>query len=408
MKNYKVTQLTKRSNDIVLKILENNEDFLKSKSLMSHLSSKLFHYIGKSIGQIKQFDTTTEILETFDIEKKINTGKYLPQTTLEEIKEDIHYCYHTTMTDNKYKYIVDIYSKNTLYIEKYLFFIKLILSMCTLNVGDMSQNEEQRIPFYFTFVLSDLDKKLHGLETSSIIPYDLNSGYTHTFGNCDLNSGELQHTIVIYRGEEWLKVFIHECFHLFCLDMRVHNMDYPKLFEPLFAVNSEYLLEETFSEFWSRIINTSLVTYFTIKNINETKFVDLFNVNMNIEIVHAHTQCIRVLDHFNLTYDMLINKEMNPTVKLLYKEETNAFNYYVLTSLLMFNFDKVVEWFMGNDKTFMNFTKDEKSVIVFFYFIKQIYKDADYLEHIEQVRENHYSKVRSVNTLHMSAFDMMM
>ena len=105
---------------------------------------------------------------------------------------------------------------------------------------------------------------------------------------------------------------------------------------------------------------------------------------------------------------MLINKEMTPTVKLLYKEETNVFNYYVLTSLLMFNFDKVVEWFMGNDKSFMNFTKDEKSVIVFFYFIKQIYKDTDYLEHLEQVRENHYSKVRENNTLHMSAFDMMM
>ena len=95
-------------------------------------------------------------------------------------------------------------------------------------------------------------------------------------------------------------------------------------------------------------------------------------------------------------------------MKLLYKEETNVFNYFILTSLLMFNFDKVVEWFMGNDKSFMDFKKDEKSVIVFFYFIKQIYKDTDYLEHLEQVRENHYSKVRNDNTLHMSAFDMIM
>ena len=123
----------------------------------------------------------------------------------------------------------------------------------------------------------------------------------------------------------------------------------------------------------------------------------MFNVNLNMEKIWSYHQANKVLHHFDLKYDDIIKKETNSHV-LSYKEKSNAFHYYILTALFMFHFDKVMEWMLHNNDNVLNFKKDERSVVVFIYFINEIYKSKSFIQNLENYRE------RDGNTLRIGIF----
>ena len=61
--------------------------------------------------------------------------------------------------------------------------------------------------------MTTLHKFLPHNEEDEITKFNINSGYA------SINEG----TIVIFRKEEWFKVFIHESIHYFNLDFRTDN-----------------------------------------------------------------------------------------------------------------------------------------------------------------------------------------
>ena len=93
---------------------------------------------------------------------------------------------------------------------------------------------------------------------------------------------------------------------------------------------------------------------------------------------------------------------MENTTKKIYKESTNAFCYYVLTSILMFNFDKTLKWFTNENYDSIIFNKTEREIMIFCYYLKQLSKSNELIEIFNEIRKNdiHHSNMR------MSIFEL--
>ena len=99
---------------------------------------------------------------------------------------------------------------------------------------------------YFTvyFYFTSLTKNLPSSNIDILQEEHVNTAFTSTCTN--------HSEIVIYRKEEWLKVFIHETFHNFGLDFCDMNcFKGNKYILDLFPVDSEVKLYESYTEFWA-------------------------------------------------------------------------------------------------------------------------------------------------------------
>ena len=103
-------------------------------------------------------------------------------------------------------------------------------------------------------------KKLPNNRLMPINTINVNTGFTT--GCKELTE------IVLYRNEEWFKVFIHETFHNFGLDFSDMNLyTINTKLKGIFNVNIEYNLYESYCETWARIWNTIFYSYFTLSHV---------------------------------------------------------------------------------------------------------------------------------------------
>lgn len=169
-------------------------------------------------------------------------------------------------------------------------------------------------PVKVDFVLTDIKKQLP-LRGELIGPSSLNTGYTDGIN------------IVVYREEEWLKVFIHECMHFFMYDSELR--DKPQLLYHLFPVHSTLNVNESYCEIWARILNCCVISVMNHKNVytlleNERKF--------------SAQQMVKILNYMHLKYDDLTHKGTE------FHENTNAFAYLVLTAIVIHDPVSFVDW----------------------------------------------------------------
>ena len=198
--------------------------------------------------------------------------------------------------------------------------------------------------------------------------------------------------IVIFRKEEWFKVFIHETFHNFGLDFSgLNNVRCHKRVLNMFDVHSNVNLFEAYSETWAKIINTIFCSYHYQSNKNsEQEFINNFMFFINIEIMFCYFQMVKVLDFMNLTYDMLCNKnkDINIIKKTLYKEKTNVLSYYVITLILLSNYGDFLNWCFKNNTNILQFEKaTDKQEQFCISLIEQKYKVISFLKNVRCVEE---------------------
>ena len=169
---------------------------------------------------------------------------------------------------------------------------------------------------------------------------EINTGYS-TIG-CQNNT-----SILIYRKEEWFKVFIHELMHNLNLDFATNNIikSKKKLFR-LLQLNIKYEITETYAEIWARIINIAIAA--NIKTSDYNKYILHFQNLLEKEIIFSLQQASKVLK--------FVNNNDN------YKENTNAYAYYVFTSALLYNYKDFLEWCDRNNKNIFNIKKTDKSI----------------------------------------------
>jgi hypothetical protein len=151
-------------------------------------------------------------------------------------------------------------------------------------------------PFVAEFFLCDAPKKLPP-KRKVLDENHINTGYSYP---CE--------SLVVYRKQEVLKVFIHETFHYLGLDKCVAE----KIQLDMFTIPIEVSLREAYCEFWARVIQCD------------------FLGGIQKERAHSVRNMVRVLRHMGLKYTDLWGPKGRT-----YAEKTNVFAYVVLTAILL-------------------------------------------------------------------------
>jgi hypothetical protein len=190
--------------------------------------------------------------------------------------------------------------------------------------------------------------------------------------------------IVIFRKEEWFKVFIHETMHSFGLDfshMDNHNL-HNKILN-LFPVNSEVNLFEAYSEFWARIMNIIFCGYIHNTNKNDiNQFINHIEKFLNLEITYSYFQMVKILDFMGLNYRTLYEKTDNAHIARmnLYKEDTSVLSYYIITTILLNNYQDFIIWCQNNNTNILQFNAKQNEL---YDFIEKKYKTRRMLENVK-------------------------
>ena len=246
--------------------------------------------------------------------------------------------------------------------------------------------------FYFT----SLEKLL---PNSNIHVLDKNNVNTAFTTPCPKDS-----EIVVYRKEEWFKVFVHESFHNFALDFSdMNNAECTSYILNIFPVQSEVNLYESYTEFWAEIMNALFCSFFSLKDKhNVDEFLSNSEFFINFERTYSFFQLTKALQFMGLSYTDLYSKNIHRKVlrETLYKENTNILSYYVIKAILLNNYQDFLFWCTKNNLSLLHFKKTTKNQIDYCKFIEKNYKKDTMLEGVEQSQKflNFlYSKNRNRN-----------
>lgn len=312
------------------KILKNNfhnipinKDFMKRMYMLFKTSIEKLKYM-------KVFD-----IKYYKDKGKILNNQFIHPTITKEINQRI---FKIKIIKMKYKTISITY---TFYYDEeppiqLIYDLNLILMFFILHryikVSDYS----------FTFYLLDHKKDFNNFNT----------------GVCN----HIKNEVIIYRKEEILKVFIHECVHLFNFDGYNNEINYESMFKDLFYFKSDFYIFESISELWSRTLQITLLIFKEDININIVTFISSFTNKIQNEIQHSLIKANMLLEHLKIEYKDLFKNEK----KII--DFNNRFCYYFITSILLLNFNKSTNWYISNKTYQFNYKK--KNNEIFYHYIK--------------------------------------
>lgn len=317
----------------------------------------LKHRIQKSIIDIKSID---DIPNT-----SLFNSHFVPNPIKEYIKTQFKGYIKLSLFYNKTNIGVIIPLKNEDYnrLNDYDEYTRIIFAWFILALKHSTLSVRSLNLYLF---MSEIDKKLPESSLEILEPLNCNSAVTTA---CNTN-GE----ILVYRKEEWLKVVIHETMHILCLDFS--GMEYEGLkknVSELFPIESDFLISETYSEFWANTINNYMLSYILMDNIPSLdmfiKFNDLFTY---YEKMFSLLQLTKILNHMGLVYeDLYSKKELSVEKRKLYKEKTNVFVYYILKAILLYHKEDFIKWCDNANDNIINFVKTPETFASFFEFIRK-------------------------------------
>ena len=259
-----------------------------------------------------------------------------------------------------------------------------IIRVCSLYIKKNSM-DSLNVYLYLTKIKKELPKS----QISTLGTRHCNSAVTFA---CQ-EKGE----ILIFREEEWKKVLIHELCHSMCLDFS--GLNYKSLktdIKSLYDINSDFEISEAYSEFWATIIHCCFCSYSLLDSKEDLETYLLFvQFCIQFEKIFSLFQCVKILNHMGLRYTNLIDDDdvSKSFKKVLYKEETNVFPYYVLKCVLLHHSDKFLKWCMENNPNIVNFDKNPITLKKHGKFIKKYYNDKKMIKSIKDM-EVLYLKMR--------------
>ena len=192
---------------------------------------------------------------------------------------------------------------------------------------------------------------------------------------------------------------MHETFHNFGLDFSDMNMStYNQKILEIFPVNSKVNLYESYTEFWARIMNALFCSFINMKDKDDINdFLTNAEFFINFERIFAFFKMVKILDFMGLTYKDLYKKTVlsENMRKTLYKENTNVLSYYVITSILLNNYQDFLSWCNTNNIVILNFKKTIKNLDDYCLFIDKKYKTKNMLESVDCTEKLLHSVKRS-------------
>jgi len=259
----------------------------------------------------------------------------------------------------------------------------IILWLYILNqYASKSCSNTLKVFFYFT----SLEKKLPSSNIYILDEINVNTAFTST---CPKDS-----EIVVFRYEEWFKVFIHETFHNFGLDFSdMNNYDVNNCVLNIFNVNSDVNLYESYTEFWAEIMNALFCSFFVLKDkSNIIEFLSNSEFFINFERTYSFFQLVKTLNFMGLTYkDLYLNNKHSKMIREnLYKEKTNVLSYYVIKTILINNYQGFLSWCKINNLSLLQFKKTIANQKEYCEFIKQNYKTNSILNGVMETQKFFY------------------
>ena len=216
--------------------------------------------------------------------------------------------------------------------------------------------------------------------------------------------------LIIFREEEWFKVFIHETFHAYGLDFaRSDVTELKTAIQSLFPIQSDFDLYEAYTETWARIINCVFCSFNSLENKKDKKtFLTNFNFCIELERMFAVYQCTKILSFMGLHYND-IHQKNNYLRDTLYKENTHVFAYYIMTAVFLNDYQGFLLWCRKNNQDLLKFELTSLNFKEFSDYIERIYNcnallnAVDYMGKLnKQVNSNKNSHKKLIKTTRMS------
>jgi hypothetical protein len=379
-KHHNYVKQTEKTNKILTELYH---DILNSYNFLINLKNKKGSYYNV---------TTKKIQSSFEIRKPKNfNSNSFPEIVRKEIDESAlsEITYHFSLFGRNIKIYFVVEETNVeLNLDTYNKHIdNIVMWLYILNqYASKECSSLLKVYFYFT----NLEKYLPNSNVSILDENNVNTAFTTT---CPKDS-----EIVVFRKEEWFKVFIHETFHNFGLDFSdMNNNEATNYILNIFKVNSNVNLYESYTEFWAEIINALFCSFATLKNKgNLDEFLSNSEFFINFERTFTFFQLVKTLNFMGLTYKDLYSKSERSRVirENLYKEKTNVLSYYIIKAVLINNYQSFLGWCKLNNFSILQFKKTSSNQLEYCKFIENNYKTKSMLNGIDNA-QNFINKVRS-------------
>ncbi len=366
----KRTKTTQDNIDKILKILYNDievtskyVDYLNKKDKLQFDFKEIINFNQLPKQELLSSKFTDK--KCYDFIKNKIQGLFILSTNIQGVDITIYYGIFNKNDFNKLKKI-----------KKYLVFALKLIRFCNLY---KKNNKVKNIDIFL--YLTPIKKELPKLNIDILSQENCNSAVTFACAKY----GEL----LIYREEEWKKTLIHELFHSFCLDFSLDNNNFIKeKIKDIFPINSDFLISESYSEFWATILNSCFCAFsFLTKDEGLDDFILYAEFCIYIEKMFSLFQCIKILDFMNLKYDHLwLKDKISESYRnILYKENTNVFSYYILKLVLLNNSDDFFIWCYKNNTNILHFDSSEILFNKFYLFISKNYKSKFLLDNLKKM-----------------------
>lgn len=312
----------------------------------------------KEIRQSIDDNSSTEILYTFSLFNRNINLFFIVEESIDRIK-------------------IETYNKHIDNIVMWLYILN--------EYGSKKCSKNFTTYFYFT----KLEKKTPDSNIDIIDQIHVNTGFTTT---CPVDS-----EIVIFREEEWFKVFMHETFHNFALDFSdMNNAVCHRTILNIFNVNSQVNIYEAYTEFWAEIMNIVFCSFLSLKKKeDEEEFLTNCEFLINFERTYSFFQMVKALDFMGLKYTDLYHKKHESTGirSKLYKENTNVLAYYVIKTIMLNNYQSFLSWCKTHNISLLQFKKTASNQSEFCRFIEKNYRTRSMLENVRKF-ENFYAQIK--------------
>lgn len=208
-----------------------------------------------------------------------------------------------------------------------------------------------------------------GFPNSDTIPID------HTNINSGVSNGDSDSNILIFRYEEWFKVFIHECGHSYGFESHGSiGQTLSSFVNSQISIKVRPRIGEAYVETWARIV---MVFYSSIANsINHDDFLSLLRFNMKVESIFSAIQAYRILAFMKIPYNVVIDPLSSEGTS--YKESTNVFAYYILCGSFMQDPFKFINLCDNHNTKLLQINKDSHTIHAYEKYISESLRNSAY------------------------------
>jgi hypothetical protein len=256
---------------------------------------------------------------------------------------------------------------------QYVHMIYIWLHICG-KYADKACTENLKVFLYPT----PFTKKLPTSPATTIGPEHINTAFTMS---C-VENGQ----IIIFREEEWFKVFIHETFHSYGLDFATQaHSELKNVLREIFPINSDFDIYEAYTETWARIINCAFCSFNALQNKKDKDgFLSNLIFCLETERMFALYQCNKVLGFMGLNYNDIISIQKNH-LRSLYKENTHVFAYYIMTAIFLNDQQGFLLWCQKNNMRLLKFKTTYENFKLFANYISENYNCISLLNNIGEI-----------------------